>query len=178
MKAISNACAVTALAVGMTVSAPSQAVTQSQVARLQAGPACQLSIPTTDTKTRPKATAFRNEGTTNAFVICEFGSPTGEMTKAEMYVTSIDGVPRNVTCTGVNGFNIAPSVSEIAYSAKTVSTDAVEGVLADFLWDASDFGGTAGSNLPNSGFFSVTCNLPPQTAINVYGMYFNQEIGA
>ncbi|MFO1473032.1 MAG: hypothetical protein U1F20_00190 [Lysobacterales bacterium] len=37
---------------------------------------CQLlSIPTTDTGVRPKATGFRNEGTTDQFVICGYGIP-------------------------------------------------------------------------------------------------------
>jgi hypothetical protein len=178
MKSLPAIWSASALVVGLAMSAPSQAATQSQIQRIQAGPACQLSLPTTDTSVRGRATGFRNEGTTPAFVICEFASSSGDMTRAEMYVTSIDSIARDVTCTAVNGFNLGPDLNQIAYSSKTLGTHSTEGIVADFTWDASDFGGTAGDNLPNSGFFSVTCNLPAKTAINVYGLYFNQEIGA
>jgi hypothetical protein len=175
MKSISAVLATTGLAAGlMLLSAPSHATTISQVLRSSSGSSCQLSQPTTATSVRGRATGFRNEGTTNAFVICQFDSPTGDMTTPQMIVTSTDGVERDVTCTGVNGVNVAPALNNIMYSSKTLGTMSTSGIVAAFVWDASDFGGTAGDNLPNSGFFSVTCNLPPKTAINVTGFNFNQ----
>lgn len=177
MKLLSTLCASAALTAGLVMSPASQATTQGRIVRIQGGPGCQLSVPTTDSMVRPRATGLRNEGTTSAFVICQFDSSTGDLTQAEMYLTSIDGVPHNVTCTGVNGYNIAPAVMQIGYSSKTVSTDATSGVVGVLDWDASDFGGTAGDNMPNSGFFSVTCLLPPKTAINLYGLFYNEDIG-
>ncbi len=163
---------------GLAMAPAAQAVTQSRIMRIQAGPACQLSVPTTATTVRPRATGIRNEGSTSAFVICQTDSSTGDLTQVQMYVTSIDGTPRNVTCTGVNGYNIAPAVMNIAYSPKTLATDSSSGIAAIFNWDATDFGGAAaGDNMPKGGFFSVTCLLPPQTAINLYGVYYNEDVG-
>src|SRR5690242_8566521 len=57
---------------GLGMTQPAQAVTQSVFAYTNPGGACQLSIPTTNTGVRPKATGFRNEGTVNNFVICGY----------------------------------------------------------------------------------------------------------
>ena len=48
---------------------PAKAGTEFRYQNAQGGIVCQLSIPTVDTMARAKATGFRNEGTTNAFVI-------------------------------------------------------------------------------------------------------------
>jgi hypothetical protein len=178
MKHLSVVLAATTLAAGLVMSPASQAVTQSRIVRVQGGPACQLSVPTTATTVRPRATGIRNEGTTSAFVICQFDSSTGDLTGAQMYLSSLDGVSHNIPCTGVNGFNISPSLMNIGYSSKTVTTDAVAG-YGIVAWDATDFGaGVAGDDLPHSGFFSVTCLLPPQTAINLFGFFYNEDVGS
>ena len=164
---------------GLAMAPVAQAVTQGRVIKAQGGPACQLSVPTTATTVRPRATGIRNEGTTSAYVICQSESSTGELTGIQMYVTSIDGTPRNVTCTAVNGYNIAPSLMNIAYSPKTLATDSSGGIVAIFDWVATDFGGAAaGDNFPNSGWSSVTCLLPPQTAINLFAVFYNEDVGA
>ena len=72
------------------------------------GGACQLSIPTTNTGVRPKATGFRNESTTTSnFVYCAIPL-TGYSQPEQPYaiglvVYSIDGAAHNVTCTLVVG---------------------------------------------------------------------------
>lgn len=141
---------------------------------------CTLSVPTTDTKVRPRATGFNNEGTTNAFVICSFDAPPGafgvlltEFTSAAVYLVSLDGVARNVTCTGVNSLptsGLAPQ-----YVSKTHSVSATPAETS-FAWLPADFGGT--DTIPYSGgAFSVTCNLPPQTAVEFGGAYSYEDIG-
>lgn len=45
-------------------------------------------------------------------------------------------------------------------------------------WHASDFGGALGEPIENSLGFSVTCNLPPQTAIDVAQGDFEIDIGS
>ncbi len=165
------------LTAGLAMAPAAQAVTQSRITRQQGGPACQLSVPTTATTVRPRATGIRNEGTTPAFVICQMESSTGNLNQAQVIVSSIDGTARNVSCTAVNGYNVAPAFMQIGYSPKTVATDSSSGILGVFNWDATDFGGAAGADMPNSGFFSVTCLLPPQTAINFLGFFYNEDVG-
>jgi|SRR5690242_17254148 hypothetical protein len=132
------------------------------------GSVCQLSIPTTDTRFRPKATGARNESTTASnFVICPLqnrGDDNDLYTSAYLAVYSLDGIPRDVTCTAVSGWQ--GGGSGIYYSSKTVKvSDTGEG--NGFGWDAADFGGTAGGRIVGSLGFSVTCMLPPQTAISL-----------
>ena len=145
------------------------------------GAACQLSIPTTDTKFRPKATGARNESTTTSnFVICPIPAPLATtdsaFTLVAAYVYSLDGASRDVTCTGVTGYS---GSSKLKYSPKTYAVSSASGPIgAPFIWDASDFGGVANDPIDGGAFFSVTCLLPPQTAINfVYGAY-KYNIGA
>jgi len=147
---------------------------------------CTLSIPTTDTKVRPKATGFRNEGTTNAFVICAFDTPPGEkaLTPVEissdpwsfqLFMGTIDGKSHGIDCTGVNSWPDASSVwgGPMQYVVKHVDVSSVAPVVAK--WGAEDFGGTY--NIPTSGSFSVTCLLPPGAVIYLGSMLSNEEIG-
>lgn len=62
---------------GFALSAPASAATQDRILLRTGADMCTLSVPTTDTKVRPRATGFGNEGTTNAFVICTFDTPPG-----------------------------------------------------------------------------------------------------
>jgi hypothetical protein len=144
------------------------------------GANCQLSIPTTDTKFRPKAAGARKESTTTGnFVICPFSlSPSGGNASpvpgfhATLY--SIDGVAHNnVSCTAVTGIQTLgfPPVS----SSKTVNIPATG--AANATWKGSDFGGTDGTPIAASANLSVTCNLPPQTAIDTLVTNLNYETG-
>lgn len=178
MKSLPAALATTVLSAGLAVSASSHAATISQNAVSSPGASCQLSQPTISTSVRGRATGFRNEGTTNAFVICQFDSSNSDMKEAQMIVTSTDGVARDVTCTGVNGYYLSADLNEIGYSAKTLGTKSTEGVAALFDWTAVDFGGLVDESLPNGAYFTVTCILPPKTAINATGFSFDQEIGS
>lgn len=163
----------TFMALGVSLSLPADAVTQSRRMRSQGGPPCQLSVPTTDTKVRPKSVGMRNEGTTSAFVICGLPAPAGEFTGFSINVLTIDGLDHVVSCTGVNG----SVFSGAAYATKNVSTGTSTTVGTGILWTAADFGGTAGNDMPGDGYFSVTCTLPAQTSIpNVYADY-NEDVG-
>jgi len=126
------------------------------------GAACQLSIPTTATGVRPKASGFRNESTTtSSFVICTMprSTTTGEYSQVGLIGYSLDGAAHAVTCTAVAGNTLAPK-----YSTKTANIrDATD---TPFVWSSADFGGTDGGAISGSLYFSITCNLPPQTAIS------------
>ena len=86
--------------------------------------ACQLSIPTTDTQVRPKASGYRNESTSkSAFVICGYNTPTYDSTSKQIliYFTSMDGVSRNISCTAVSGM---AGAEDMFYSTKSISSTA------------------------------------------------------
>jgi len=137
------------------------------------GSACQLSIPTTSTGVRPKATGFRNESAaTGNFVICPLPSPVATNSDAFTFINisllSLDNQSHDVACTAV-----ANAVSA-TYSSRTIAVSASGG---SYQWSASDFGGTAGNPIVGSQEISITCLLPPQTAIRSLGGYYNREIG-
>ena len=160
------------LAAGPIASSGTSAAT---IASLQHAPGsvCQLSIPTTDTGVRPKATGFRNESTaTGNFVICPLVSPMGNSSDVFTFVNivllSLDGQPHDVACTAV-----ANAVSA-TYSSRTIAVGPSGGA---YTWNASDFAGTIGDPIVGSQEMSITCMLPPQTAIRSLGGYYNHEIG-
>ena len=144
---------------------PAKAGTEFRYQNAQGGVVCQLSIPTVDTTVRAKATGFRNEGTTSTFIICGMESANsqesiGTIKGLTIGMYSLNGASKSVSCTAVNGYaNSTP-----LYATKTVSTPA-NGSAGVIAWDASDFGGTAGNPLPQSDFWSITCNLAGNSAI-------------
>ena len=145
---------------------PAQAVTQARTVTIPAARLCTLSIPTTDTKARPKATGFRNEGTTNAFAICAFDSAPGQdnVHAADvaadpgivwLYFTSIDGQAHSFDCTAVNSWgSVAYGTGPMQYITKTAVVDADPGTANGLDWSPGDYGTAA--HIPTSGAFSVT----------------------
>ena len=149
------------LAIGLSLAPAAKAATQDVWYVTSPGDSCQLSIPTTDTKFRPKATGGRNESTSASnFVICPLPDPTGAgffTISTSLY--SIDGASHDVTCTAVsNWFGNGQQ-----YSSKTL-TVATSKSWQNIFWNASDFGGLAGNHVV---VLSITCLLPPQTAVNL-----------
>ena len=131
------------------------------------GAACQLSIPTTNTGVRPKASGFRNESkSASNFVICTLqnSSTTGNYAYVNLVAYSLDGLPHDITCTAVTG--VLAGGNTLMYSSKTATFSDTTGSDLPFTWSAADFGGTEGAAIPSSWNFSVTCNLKPQTAIS------------
>ncbi|QDQ73289.1 hypothetical protein FNZ56_05100 [Pseudoluteimonas lycopersici] len=128
------------------------------------GSNCQLSIPTTDTKFRPKATGARNESSTvSNFIICPTPMPDSGygFQEVDFLLYSIDGTSHDVSCTAVNGV-YTPSHA-VTYSTKVVTVSGTD--YSEIFWNGADFGGTAG------GYFdvlSVTCLLAPQAAISYH----------
>jgi len=178
-----------AVIAGSMVGQSAMAATQSRLIDQTGANMCQLSIPTTDTKVRPKATGFNNEGTTNAFVICAFDAPPGSTTLAEggltgvvLYLKSLDGLSHTVTCTGVNSIADGADLGIPAptYVAKTLAVNdtGTYGVFGvGFQWTPADFGGT--TTIPfSAGAFSVTCLLPPQVSIKIGGGASDEDVGS
>ena len=144
---------------------PAKAGTEIRYQNAQGGVVCQLSIPTVDTTVRAKATGFRNEGTTSSFAICGMESSNsrsdvGTIQQISIGLYSLNQSAKTVSCTAVNGFANGTPI----YSTKNASV-AANGATTTLTFDASDFGGTAGNPLPESDFWSITCNLPGNSAI-------------
>ncbi|QDQ72675.1 hypothetical protein FNZ56_01680 [Pseudoluteimonas lycopersici] len=142
---------------------------------------CQLSIPTTNTAFRPKATGARNESASiSNFVICPFVvAPSDDLaspiTGIGMWMQSLDGTAHSVTCTAVVG---ALGNAPMKYSSKTVDLPASTTAAGQLSWFPADFGYAQGAPIPGSGYLTITCNLPPQTSINyLYASYY-YEIGS
>lgn len=168
-----------AIAVGLSAAPAVKAATTSRHGVMTGGN-CQLSIPTTDTKFRPRATGARNESTTTSnFVICPFvvspsDSDAAPVTSFYAMLYSLDGNAHNgVSCTAVTGIQSLglPPV----YAAQTVDVPATGS--ASVNWYGSDFGGTDGTPITASANLSVTCLLPPQTAIDTLVFNYRYEIG-
>lgn len=160
-----------------TVAPPTHAVTQTRYQTAQGGVVCHLSNPGTNPTAYPRGSGFRNEGTTSAFVICGIPSANdnpagGTIVGIAISLQDLSGVLHSpISCTATNG---SPQFG-IAYATKQGYADSSG---AQTYFNASDFGGTSGQSLPNSDFWSITCNLPSQTAILYLDAQYTVDIGA
>ena len=164
------------LALGMGMSHPAQAVTQARLVTTLGAEMCKLSVPTIDSKVRPRASGFRNEGTTNQFVICTLHTDNGPslgtpLHETGLLVLSIDGAPHDVQCTGVNSFNVFGDQQYITKNAFSVSA------YQQLWWGEQDFGVDDGSVIPTSGVFSITCILPPNTGLDLGLSNMTEDVG-
>lgn len=151
------------------------AVTQTKYYEFSAADACQLSVPTTDTKVRPRANGYRNEGTSNQFVICGMGGyERNTVLHMALLYTSMDGLAHSMSCTGVTG--LAGSGSGSIYSTKTV--DIAASGFSFATWGAEDFGsGTDGDPIDQGLNLSVTCTLPPNVALQGFESEQDIDVG-
>ncbi|MFT3897592.1 MAG: hypothetical protein QM719_07835 [Thermomonas sp.] len=162
----------TTLVAGLLTASPAQATTVTRVMEDQGGPACQLSVPTTSTQVRPRASGMRNEGTTSAFVICQFTATSSPFTQGSIVLASIDGADHSVSCTGMSGY-----VTQTAYFATfNIFVRASDTAGTSVGWNSGYFDPSL-STLPSRGF-SVTCNLPPGLAIIGTYAYYDEDVGA
>ena len=169
-------CAVLCLLLAGAGAAPAaQAAPQDKIYEFPAADACQLSVPTTDTRVRPKASGYRNEGSTSQFVICGMGGyESGTVLYTTLIYTSMDGAPHSMSCTGVAG--LTGSASPLAYSTKTVSIAATG--YSFMSWGAEDFGGSEGAVIAAGSNLSVTCTLPPNVALQGFESEQLVDVGA
>jgi hypothetical protein len=162
--------------------APVATAATSPASSVSPGSTCQLSIPTTETGVRPKASGFRNESaTTGNFVICPIVSavtPDGGKTFTVLMVVlqSLDAVARDVSCTavvGADGIGDTP----ISYSSKTGRVNASGDTV--FYWRPAEFGQPDNGHLPigGSALSSITCNLPPHMSIRYTTGQYEYDVG-
>jgi len=159
---------------GFAAAPAASAATQDKFYEFSAADACQLSVPTTDTKVRPKANGYRNEGATNQFVICGMGGyERNTVVYMALLYTSIDGAAHSMSCTGVTG--LTGSGSGPLYSTKTVSVAATG--YSFMTWGAEDFGETEGAPIDQGLNLSVTCTLPPNVALQGFESQQSIDVG-
>jgi hypothetical protein len=171
MRHVLSAVAAAVLASGSPVSA--WAATQARTTQVPASAACQLSMPTVDTAVRAKATGFRNEGKTSSYAICGMQDPVaGAVSDAGIAFYSLDGKSHTFDCTAVNGW---PDSGSYAYSTKSVTV--ISPTFRSSLHFApADFGGT--TYMPNEGYVSVTCLLPPQVSVGYMTLSYDEDVGS
>lgn len=138
---------------------------------------CQLSIPTLDTKFRPKASGARNESTTTSyFVICPTQGFSNSLNVLTQVVAAFSFTPpagvsgATINCTAVSGTIVG---NDIRYSSKSTTIPG-DGAIS---WTGEDFGNVMGNPIPGSLVFSVTCNLPPGSAIVSVESIFAYDLG-
>ena len=164
--------AATAFLAGLLAATPAPATTIERIMEDQGGPACQLSVPTTSTQVRPRASGMRNEGTTSAFVICQFTATSTPFTQANVVLASIDGADHHLSCTAMAGY-----VTQTAYySTFDIFVRASDAAGSSVGWNSGYFDPTL-STLPSRGF-SVTCNLPPGMAIVSTFAFYDEDVGS
>ena len=119
------------------------------------GADCQLSIPTLDTKFRPKASGARNESTTASyFVICPARGFSSALDTVTQVVADFSYMPppgvsgATISCSAVSG---SASAANLRYSTKSTTFPG----YAPLAWTGDDFGGLAGWPIPNSLVMSV-----------------------
>ena len=165
-----QACIATAVvAVAASLAPVAQADTFNRDAFGTAAGLCTPAFGPSEAAIRKRPLSVQNEGSTPAFVTCSFTSE-GPVTSAYLYVNSFDGAVHTVTCTGVNGYMTRATN---AYVPKSIEVPADGG--QEFIeWEPADFGET--TEFP-SGYFSVSCALPPGAGVNDIGIVNNVEIG-
>jgi hypothetical protein len=164
--------AATGIALASGPFAQVRAVTQARMTQIPASVACQLSIPTIDTSVRAKATGFRNEGKVGAFTICGLQDPVlGAVTDVGIAFYALDNTPHTFDCTAVNGW---PDIESHLYSTKSITVSSST-FRSSLHFGAADFGGAP--YMPNEGYVTVTCSLPPQVSVGYMYMSYDEDVG-
>jgi hypothetical protein len=159
------------LSIGLAAAFPADAATTEKTLFMDPSSSCQLSIPTTTSAIRPRATGVRNEGAETAFIIC--GLPRLFSTDLEstinIQMAAFDGIADSVNCTAVNRQSSGGSV---VFAPKTVAIPASGSTST--TWTGAELGGAA-----TLGFaFSITCALPQGVGIVGVRINFPDEIGS
>ena len=165
----------TGIALASLLSMPAHAGSVTKTQTQNAASSCSLSIPTTDTKVRPKALGFRNEGTTNQFVICGFDIDSADpgFHSIQLGLASIDGAAHSVNCTAMSRYNYKTSGQ---YLTKIVNVPA-SGTATFSIADTDPDYDTNVYDLYPWGQ-SITCILPGGAAIIFMQSSYDDEDSA
>jgi hypothetical protein len=152
-----------------TFSSSSSAATINKTINRSPASACVLSIPTTDTGARAKATGFRNEGTVNNFVICgcDIDTDSAGFSNLTLYFRPTDGASHAFDCTAMNRYATNDTGE---YSTKSVSLAGNSWTYVQFL--PADF-----PSIGLVGGASITCLLPPGVSIVTVAASHQDNVG-
>lgn len=128
-----------------------------------------------DTRYRPLAVG--NESSGNIYVSCNFqGDDSPNTVRAakslSVTVSNFDASAQDVTCTLVNGHQTGALVFA-TYTPKTVSIPA--GGFAELTWIPDEVSNSKPSGIDRP---SLSCVLPPQTALQHTRREYNEDVGA
>lgn len=149
-------------------SQPAHAVLQDVYASGTASSVCTPALPAYEGTIRKRPLSVQNEGATAAFVTCAMLSGN-LVTRADVYISSIDQQDHIVTCTVVVGY------SGVAQYLTRQVTARADGERVSLTVLPADF--NRPTTLP-SNLVSFSCNLPPGTGINDLRVGWQQDIGA
>lgn len=143
-------------------------VDRTRLFRANAPAWCQGALPRFEDALRKRPLAVQNEGEGAAFLSC--GVPTqGRVEALVVYTFSSADVDHAITCTLVTGFQNGSNT----YVPKTRGV-AAHGGMTSFVWHAVEFGGDEAAR----DFVSLSCLLPPGTAIADVQLAFAEDVGS
>lgn len=157
------------LSLGLAATFPATAAPITKTMFIDPSGVCQLSIPTTTSAIRPRATGVRNEGAETAFIICGFPNLFSSGTNSiNIQLATFDGAADTVNCTAVtrqstgSGPVFVPRSIDVPSSGAAVTT----------TWTDAELGAIGGFA------YSITCALPEGVGITGVRMSIQDEIGS
>lgn len=127
--------------------------------------------------TRYRPLAVANESTANSFVTCNWqgddkANSVRGAKRLALVISNQGDAARDVTCTLVNGHQTGALVFA-TYVPKTATIPA--GGFAELAWVPSEVSNSKPSGIDRP---SVSCALPPQTALQHTTREYNEDVGA
>lgn len=127
--------------------------------------------------TRYRPLALANESSSSSFVTCNWqgDDKTGSVRAAKLLsvvISNYDSVPRAVSCTLINGHQTG-GLTFATYVPKSVNI--APGGFAQLAWVPGDVANSSPSGIDRP---SLSCTLPPQTALQSTRREYNEDVGA
>lgn len=156
------------LSIGLAAAFPASAAPITKTMFIDPSGVCQLSIPTTTSAIRPRATGVRNEGAETAFIICGFPNLFSTGTNSiNIQLATFDGAADTVNCTAVTRQSTGTGPVFVPRSIDLPST----GASVTTTWTDAELGSIGGFA------YSITCAVPQGVGITGVRMSIEDEIG-
>ena len=160
------------LAIGMTMSGQADAVTVNRDYLTHGTASCQAALPVFDGKIRKRPKAIANEGTSSAFITCDFDSinngGTG-FTDIGIFFINRSGVAKTVNCTFVDG------IYDVAFSPSLVKSVVMPTTTAPVSLGVTAATDNAGNNFTAP---AISCEIPAGVEIAAVRGVYPEEVGA
>lgn len=157
--------------------APGRADAVEVIRAFRANPTsyCQAALPVFEGNIRKRPLAIQNEGTSAAFVTCSFTGQGLDLAGISMRFGTVfftGNAQPVVSCTAVTG----ASDEANEFVVKSAGFSIVDQENKTLSWNGNDFAGQPDA-MPGEGLISVSCNLPPGTAILNSSVVFFEDVG-